>query len=183
MSERTQTLAQKGTSLLSNRIDRLQILCRPVDGGPLPSIPDFTVISDSFVRRQTTITTYRRVRRLLNPISGTQIFAQYDPAAPWLWKIKLTFIPRDQHGLLRAEVEEVLRHFPRYRLLAVELTFDFNMRSGVDEDYIRRHALFGKSRPQPRRKVLTGLRYGTRKSTKLVRCPTSAELRLLIEVV
>lgn len=135
-------------SLFRNRIDRVQTLCSAPEDGKPPDVPGFRVVSDYFVRGQTSVPTYSRVRRYANPLSGTQVFVQYRPVVPWLEPIKATFRPQDEKGLLRQELEGFLECFPSYRLLTVEVCFDFNSESGVDAPFVRRHALFGKSWPR-----------------------------------
>jgi hypothetical protein len=64
----------------------------------------------------------------------------------------------------------VLKHCRFYRFVLAELAIDFGPRSDVDGAFVRRHALFGKSRRRTDRGGPGQLRYGSRKSGKLVRC-------------
>jgi hypothetical protein len=64
-----------------------------------------------------------------------------------------------------------------YQLLLVELALDFATESGVDGKFVKRHGRFGKSRRQLDRGGPGQLRYGTRKSYKLVRCYAKPELQ------
>lgn len=156
----------------------MQVLCWISGCKPLPVIPGLRVVKDWFVRAQTTIRTYNRVREYVNPHSGTKVFLQYDPCAPWLAAVKVTFCPDDRYGLLRDELESFLSSFQKYRLLTVEISFDFTPESGVDEEFVQRHALFGKSRPRNAEGSGGRLTLGTRKSTKFVRCYQKAELEV-----
>lgn len=174
---RSADTTSRRTSLLKSRIDRVQILCPMPQDGQLPVIPGFQVVWDHFVPCQTTMRTYSRVRHYTNLLSGTKVYAQYDPAAPWRAAVKLTFCPDDRTGLLRQELEEFLMPFPRYRMLTLEIYFDFSDKAGIDYKFIRRHALFGKSRRQTSGKFAYKLTYGSRKSTKFVRCYPKPELR------
>lgn len=155
------------------RLDRVQFIAWP-SGSRLPNIRDFQNLGDHFVRSQTSIATYRRVRRLLNTRTGTQLWLQYWPAAPWLAPIKGTIVAEDKTGLQREELEMVASEFRTIRLLLVELAIDFGWASGVDDWYVRRHGLFGKSRPGGAHK---SMRYGTRKSAKMVRCYAKPEVQ------
>jgi hypothetical protein len=134
--------------LLDIRIDRLRILCAYPRRALLPDIPGLRVVRDTFVGRQTTTQTYKRVRQYLNEQTGTKIFLQYDPAVPWLAIVKVTFCPEDRYGLMRYELEAFLGYFKKYRILTIELSFDFKPGSGVDEEFVLRYGLFGKSRPR-----------------------------------
>jgi hypothetical protein len=160
----------KGKTICQVRLDRLQVMCttRGKARGPKPvDIRGFRVVSDKFVRCQTTIPTYARCRQLINRMSGTRIFWQYQPRAPWLWPWKITFVANDKFGLWKNEIKEVMKSSEDHRLILVEIAFDFDPASGVNREFLRGHAIFGKSR---RRRSNPGeLRYGTRKSGKLVR--------------
>jgi len=65
---------------------------------------------------------------------------------------------------------------PDYRILLAEFALDFDHATRVDSDFIKRVALFGKSRPKPDRGGKEQLRYGTRSSAKLVRSYEKAEI-------
>ncbi len=163
-------------SLLNVRIDRVQTVCRAATRFRCPDIPGYAVVSDFFVPPQTSIRTYGRVRRYRNFISGTQLFLQYDPKCPWLATFKLTFIADDWRGLQRPELEKVLKQFPPYRLLTVEVAFDFSSSSEVGTGFVGRHALFGKSKPSTSGTYPNEHRFGTRRSHKFVRCYPKEEL-------
>lgn len=155
------------------RLDRIQILAE-TKKARLPAISGFRIMWDSFVRRQTSIQTYRRVRSYENPQTGTKIYIQYQPACPWLSPAKITVVADDRRPLLRRELEEILKGYAQYRLLLVELAVDFSPGSGVDRCLVRRHGRFGRSRLNPGRPG--SLWYGTRRSGKLVRCYRKPEV-------
>jgi hypothetical protein len=81
----------------------------------------------------------------------------------------------DKTGLSRDEIQRVLRHCRSYQLLTVEIAIDFAPSTGVNKQYIRRHAVFGKSHRREKR-TKADLYYGSRKSDKLVRCYEKTEV-------
>lgn len=155
-------------------IDRVQLLAR-TGTKQIPHIPGFEVCRDSFVRPQTAIRTYDRVRKLENPETGTTIYAQSWPAPPWLEPFKLTVVGNDSTGLQRAELEAGCRQFRWTRLLTVELAIDFWEASEVDRSFVLRHGLFGRSRLVGGR-LYKDLRYGTRHSDTMVRAYKKPEI-------
>jgi hypothetical protein len=164
-------------------IDRVQFVARTWTK-EIPEIPGFRVCRDSFVRPQTAIRTYPRVRNFKNPKTGTVIYAQYWAAPPWLEPVKLTVVGDDSKGLQRAELETVCRQFRWTRLLTVELAIDFAEASGVDRSFVLRHGLFGKSRLVGGR-FFEDLRYGTRHSDTMVRAykkPETESYRVEVEL-
>jgi hypothetical protein len=157
------------------RLDRVQIVAR-LKGQNLPQIPGFAVCRDSFVRQQTTIRTYERVRTFKNHKTGTTIDAQYRAAPPWLEPVKLNIVAADLKGLQRAELETICRQFSWTRLLTVELALDFEEGSEVDRSFVLAHGLFGKSTLIGGR-YFRDLRYGTRHSETMVRAYNKPEIR------
>jgi hypothetical protein len=152
------------------KLDRFQVLAQLSAGARTPRIPSFRVVSDSLVRSQTKIKTYARVRQYLNPSTGTRIFLQYQPLLPGLSPFKATVIGYDCRRLSRREIQRIVRSFKSYRLLLVEVAWDFDPRSGVDIEFVQHHAVFGKCRPNVSRLFPGSARYGTRKGDKFVRC-------------
>ena len=114
------------------------------------------MVRDSLVRSQTTIKTYARVREYLNPITATRIFVQYEPLLPGLSSFKATVIGCDCRSLSRREIQQIVRAFSSYRLLLVEIALDFQPGFGIDLAFVRRHGVFGKSRPHRSRLSRTG---------------------------
>lgn len=127
------------------RLDRLQMVAGYAPRKP-PAIRGFKVVSDHFVRPQTTVQTYARCRQYNSVTNGARIFWQYDRRKGWLKPWKITLIADDRCGLSRGEVWEVVRHCRRYRFLLVELALDFSRQSGITERFVLRHGVFGKSR-------------------------------------
>jgi len=159
------------------RLDRLQFTCEKKRSFGLPDIPGFKVVSDRLVRQRTRVKTYERVRRYRNHKSGTQVFVAYKPVPKWLPPVKVTMVANDETGLQWDEVALVDKTFEGGFAVIVELALDFDESAGVDLRFIRRHALFGGSRPKtgPR---YPGVRYwGSPASAKLVRCYRKASIR------
>ena len=150
------------------RLDRIQLLAWPKGRG-LPAVPGFETRSDFFVRKQTSIVTYRRVRTSKNPVSDTTLSFQHWAACPWLAPVKLTVTAEDRKGLSKYELGIIVNSFKRTRLLLVELALDFSPESGVDRTFLLSHGIFGKSQLACDGSYLR-LVYGGRKSDKLVRC-------------
>jgi len=148
------------------RIDRAQFTSALERSSP-PDIPRFEIQLDRFVRSQTSVRTYLRVRAFRTQRSGSQVFVQYAPAVPWLPEAKVTVIADDQTGLRRNDLERIWSVFRRPQLLLVEVAFDFGSGSGVNREFVLRFARFGRSQL---RKSRDEIRFGTRKSHKLVRC-------------
>jgi|ERR1700722_2775473 len=157
---------------ITARIDRVQLISWP--GGEPPEIVACILEWDHFVRTQTTTGTYARARKLTSRTSGTTIFWQYRPRAGWLKPWKISLIPNDVTGLSVVEIQQILKHCIHYRILTVELAVDFSLSSGVSGRFVRRHAVFGKSRRRATNN--DQLRYGGRKSGKLVRCYKKPEV-------
>jgi hypothetical protein len=135
-----------------------------------PAIPGFHSTGDKFVRRRGKIQTYRRVRTLVNSKTGTRIYVQYKRAHGFLKPVRATMVGHDPTGLLWPDLKNTGDAYGDLLIRVVELAFDFAPDSGVDKDYVRKHALFGKSQPVDTGKYPDRLRYGARQSDKLVRC-------------
>jgi len=162
------------TEICTVRPDRVQIVARTWTKA-LPEIPRFVRCSDTFVRSQTSIRTYDRVRNLKNHETQSEIYLQYHVVPSWLEPVKLTCIGDDFRGLQRAELEAICSCFRWTRLLTVELAFDFDKHSAVDREYVLNHASFGKSRLIGGR-FYTTLHFGGRHSDSLTRCYEKPEL-------
>lgn len=151
------------------RLDRLRIAGGAQSETKLPPIRNFRVLRDSFVRQQTSIRTYLRCRHLINDKSGTRIYWQYARQHAFLSPSRITLIADDITGLAPEDVRPVAAHCRPHRVLLVEIALDFDEETGVDHCFVRRHAIFGKSRPCPDRGGEGQLRYGARSSGKMVR--------------
>lgn len=161
------------TQSLRVLLDRVQFPAWPRDM-QLPEIPGFKVERDSFVRPQTSITTYRRVRVLKNHNSNTAIYLQYGAACPWLAPFKVTVVTQRRRGLDATGLGQITEAFERTTLLTAEIAFDFSPSSGVNRKFVLRHGLFGKSKLDSKR-TFRDLRYGTRHSATMTRAYHKAE--------
>lgn len=157
------------------QVDRVQVASWAPGGRKPPPLKGFAIARDSFVRCQTTTATYARCRQYKRLNDDTKIFWQYQRQKGWLKPWKITLVADDQRGLSEDDIELVLRHCKFYRFLIVEIALDFSPRSGVTGDFVRRHAVFGKSR---RKHTIQDriLYWGGRKSEKFVRCYEKQEL-------
>ena len=157
------------SDFLNIRLDRVQVMCAKTPLFKLPDIPGFITVADHFVLPQTSIKTFARVRRLWNENLGVELYCQYEPRCSWLGEIKITAIGDDWRGLQRPELERVLKSFPPYKLILAEIASDFTSTSGIDFFFVQRHGMFGKSQLQDCNEAEKTMRFGKRKSDKLVR--------------
>ena len=128
------------------QIDRVQLISWAPKGQKPPTLRDFVVIRDSFVRCQTTTATYARCRQYKSVKDDAKIYWQYNSQKGWLWPWKITIVADDKTGLSYEEIERVLRRCRVYRFLTVEIAIDFSPSTGITRQFIRQHAVFGKSR-------------------------------------
>jgi hypothetical protein len=152
------------------KIDRVTISASHPTSATPPAFYGYRIVGDKFIRRQGRVKTYLRGREYRNSETGTRIYLCYQPVLPALSQFRLTLIANDRRLLCYAEINEVVREFATYMLTLIEVAFDFQPASHVDVDYVRQHAIFGKSRPSGSRRYVGKLRYGGRLSDKLVRC-------------
>src|ERR1700730_17477801 len=108
MPEKTVVMAD--ASICTVRLDRVQIVAA-TRGDRLPPITGFRVRKNSFVRRQTSITTYRRVQNCENLNTRSTLDIQYRPVPPWLAPVKITAIAADGKGLGRTELDTLFKAF------------------------------------------------------------------------
>lgn len=159
------------------RLDRLRAVAWAKPYWKLQRIPGYRVIKDNRVRPQGLVTTYERVRELCSETSETHVFWQYRPRPGWLKAWRITLVGDDITGITPREALRILKRCRFSWLVLVELAFDFERGSGIDREFIRRHALFGKSKRRKDRGGPEQLRFGTRKSGKLVRCYSKPEVQ------
>jgi hypothetical protein len=152
------------------RLDRV-IVCSEASEDPSPPrIPGFRVRSDFCSRPGSTNRTYDRVRIFRSRTSGTEAYWQYRRRKAWLKPWRITVVGDEKRGLIREEAKRILRYCRDYKFVLVELALDFSPRTGVDQMFVKQHAVFGKSRRRWDRGGPDQLRFGTRRSGKLVRC-------------
>ncbi len=145
-------------------------------GWKLPSIRGFKVVKDHRVRPRDVPAAYTRVRELKSLLSGTSVFWQYRPRPGWLKEWQITWVADDHNGIAPLDILRILKRCRYFRFVLVELAFDFSPDSGVDRQFVRRHGKFGKSRRCFDRGGREQLRYGSRKSGKLIRCYPKEEV-------
>jgi hypothetical protein len=128
------------------KIDRVQIVSWAPQGRKPPRLKGFKVTRDSFVRSQTTILTYERCRHYHSDENDTKVYWQYFRRSMFLKPWKVTIVADDKTGLSFDEIDTVLGHCSFWRFLIIEVAIDFSPATGVDRNFVRRHAIFGKSR-------------------------------------
>jgi hypothetical protein len=143
----------------------------------VPSVPGFKVMKDFEVRPRGKAETYRRVRTLENPKTGTKLFVQYKRAHGYLKPFRVTVVACDTTGILWPDLKAIGDAFADFKIRMAEVAFDFAPNSGVNQDFVQKHAIFGKSRPAHNPKYPDTLHYGTRRSAKFVRCYWKKEIR------
>ena len=133
------------------QLDRVQLVSWAPQGRKPPALRGFKVTRDSFVRSQTNVKTYARCRQYHSTTNGTKVYWQYERLKGWLKPWKVTIVADDLTGLSYEQIETVVKHCRHYRFLIVEVAIDFSPSTGVDREFVRRHAVFGKSRRAQRR--------------------------------
>jgi hypothetical protein len=131
---------------VSVRLDRLQLWSWAPRGRKPPQLEGYKIVRDSFVRCQTTTATYARSRQYQRVTNDTKIFWQYQRLKGWLKPWKITIVADDESELSYADVARILKHCRHYRFLTVEIAIDFSPSAGITRQFIREHAVFGKSR-------------------------------------
>ena len=165
-------MEQAGTNIKCVvRLDRFRSDSWSKRGALVPRVKGFRIVRDIKLRwRDGKPPIYARVRELLSKHSATRAFWQYQRRKAWVKQWRVTLIADDFRGITAREAWTFFKHFRFPKLLLFELALDFHPSSGIDADFIRQHALFGKSRFRPDRGGAGQLRYGSRFSGKLVRC-------------
>jgi hypothetical protein len=107
--------------------------------------------------------------------SSSKISIQYDRQAPWLPWCRIMMIGDDQTGLTLDEIKRVLVDVPDHGISLAEIAFDFHPDTGVNQHFVLCHARFGKSQRREDRGG-ANLRFGSRRSAKLVRCYQKKEI-------
>lgn len=128
------------------KIDRVQILSWARQGWKPPKLRGFKVTRDSFVRPQTNIPTYERCRQYQSTSNGAKLFWQYYRRSSFLKPWKITIVADDKTGLSYDEIDTVLGRCRFWHFLTIEVAIDFRPSTGVNKQFVRRHAVFGKSR-------------------------------------
>ncbi len=87
---------------------------------------------------------YGLVTRLKGMKSVREINVQHGPNKPWLAPCRITIIPRDASGVVVQDFQSILELLPDFKIVLMEVAFDFPLDSVVDVDYVRKHFLSGK---------------------------------------
>jgi hypothetical protein len=155
-------------------LDRAQFGAK-LSQGRVPLVAGFDVQHDRFVHSQTTIRSYRRLRTLLSSRTAATVGIQYDTPCRWLPPVKVTLNAPRAGEIKRSELDAIFAAFTNPELLLIEVAFDCTPKSGIDRTFVRKHALFGKSRAIGGNFYST-LHYGARRSDKFVRAYDKPEL-------
>ena len=157
-------------SHITVRLDRLRVVSwAPRGGWRLPRLRGFDIVKDHRLSPLNS-PTYERIRRLKSRASDTKVHWHYKRRVGWVKPWRITIIADDQKGITAKEVASILGRCRHYRFVLAELAIDFSDGSPVDRDFVKKHGIFGKSRRRTDRGGKGQLRYGARKSAKLVRC-------------
>ena len=163
--------------ICSIKLDRLIFTAQARQGDRIASINGYETVADFRPRPQGKTPSYSRVRKFRCTHDNSHVDVQYRPARPWCRPLRIKLTADDRTGITPTQVQAVLGSCLDQRPSLVELAFDFPFQSGVDDEYVRQHARFGKSRLRQDRGGTGQLRYGSRSSPKLVRCYWKRNLR------
>lgn len=145
-----------GCEKIRVRLDRVQILSWAPRGRKPPRLEGYKIVRDCFVRCQTTTATYARSRQYQSTTNNAKIFWQYQQLKGWLKPWKITMVADDASGLSYKEVQQVLKYCRYYRFLTIEIAVDFCISVGINKQFVRQHAVFGKSHRRANRREKTG---------------------------
>lgn len=168
--ERSQLAKAKNLPPCHCGLDRLAITGEGIPDEEILTIPGTHRTKKHLLRRKgEKFLPYGRKTEFTTTGTIRQMVVLSDPQMPHIAKCKMTLIARDHNGLKPQDVLSVLELLPGAKLVLVELAFDFGFKSGVDGEYVRAHALFGKSRPNNVANLRCYDTWGTRKGSKFVR--------------
>lgn len=169
--EHSQLSKAKGRPQCEAGLDRLVVTASGIAEDLILKLPGFRRVKKHFLRPKHPkhFLTYSRKTTFESTTSIRQMIVLSERRMRRLAYCKVTLIAGDETGLLREDVLSVLGLLPDARVAMVELAFDFGTGSGVTGAYVRRHALFGKSRPKNVASIRGYDSWGTRKGAKFVR--------------
>jgi hypothetical protein len=143
----------------------------------IPHLPSYEIISDHRLQSKSKKPQpYSRLRKLRHAQTGTHVEIRYRAYWAHVYRAKLIVRAKTGSDLPCEEIIALLKVFPKWDLILMEVAFDFPIGSKVNRDYVQLHAKFGKSR------VLTipgqgdTLYFGEREAPKLVRAYRKEEL-------
>jgi hypothetical protein len=113
--------------------------------------------------------TYGLVRRVRCTGGIRELTVEYQRSSHWADPFRITILPRHRAGLLFEDLNAVIQLLPNFKIVLIEVAFDFPITSIVDVRFVQERALFGRSWPR-----FVGINplhdsWGTRKSQKFVR--------------
>ena len=158
------------------RLDRLQVISWHRSRAKLPKVAGYKVLRDFRIKKENSAA-YERVCHLTHTTSGTTVKWQHHRRTAYVREWRIGWEAGDGSEIRPSDVLPILKHCHFARPTLVELALDFDESSGVDRQFVRQHAKFGKSRRRKDRGGPGQLRYGARKSAKLVRCYDKPEVQ------
>jgi hypothetical protein len=172
--------AAPGQPVCEVRLDRLGIATSgfPVDA--VLRLPGFERTEGHLLRRREPedFLPYGRLTRFASTTSIHEMSVLTERQLHRLAGCKITMIADDQQGLQFDDVRTVLELLPDARVRLAELAWDFSPDSVVDGAFIRKHALFGKSRRRRVAEIRGYDSWGSRKGRKkFVRSYDKPEIR------
>jgi hypothetical protein len=106
---------------------------------------------------------YGYVQWFENQTSAMKFLVESKRREAWLPPYRLTLYGDDRSGLSPGEAFSVLEVLHDFHMTMLELAFDFAP-NHIDRNFVRNHALFGKSQPVP--SIGTSDYWGSRRGTK-----------------
>lgn len=152
-------------------IDRLQLTAAEFPVADILAVGEYRSLrSHRIVAKDSTQPYgYGRVRIFRHEKTGTKLAVLSERRKPWLAAFRYEFQGQDTTGIQPGDVLQGLQFLRAYRLVLVEPAVDFSLNTGVDENTIRRHCRFGKSRRRPDDQWPTRQTWGSRKGGKFIR--------------
>ena len=169
--EISQLAKAEGRPRCRARLDRLIVTATGIAEDLIRGLPGFRRTKKHFLKKKYPkhFLTYGRKTTFESTASIRQMIVLSDRRRRGLAFCTVTLIARDETGLEPEDVLAVLGLLPDARIVLIELAFDFGSSSGVTGAYVRRHALFGKSKPCNVAAIRGYDSWGTRKGPKFVR--------------
>ena len=146
------------------KLDRLILIAMAVSLQALGAIPGYRVKKTKRLWRQL----YREVTRIYGTGSIRKIIIESAPNVAWLPKFRITIIPRDETGLLFADLCLILELLPQFKIVLLEVALDFPLQSAVDTSFVRKHMLCGKTWMRVGGTALYA-KWGSHRSSKIAR--------------
>ncbi len=153
------------------KVDRFEIGCTGLDMAEISRLEGYRRTRSHWLKAKspTDFVPYRRVTAFRNAKSDSQILVYSDRKSPKMRPYRVVLIPDDKLGLQPGDALAVVDCAEQHRISKVELAFDFPTGSGIDCAFVRRHALFGKSREYSVGKRPGWDAWGSRLGAKFVR--------------